>query len=56
MNYIVIIIVGVLGLGLIIFLIWTNIKDERKFKQQLNDDYHKPKDDEGDIDAEKVIK
>jgi FtsZ-interacting cell division protein ZipA len=56
MNLTALIIAGALGLGLIIFLVWTNIKDEKKFKQQLNDDYHKPKDDEGDIDVERVIK
>lgn len=45
-----------MGLGLVIFLVWSNLKDERKFKQQLNDDYRKPKDNEGDVDAEEIIK
>jgi hypothetical protein len=55
MNLAVLIIVGAIGLGLIIFLVWSNIRDERAFKQQLNDDYHKTKDEEGDVDTEEQI-
>lgn len=56
MNLVVLIIVGAIGLGLIIFLVWSNIRDERAFKQQLNDDYPKSKDEEGDIDTEEITK
>jgi FtsZ-interacting cell division protein ZipA len=54
MNPAVLLIVGAVGLGLIIFLVWSNIREERAFKQQLNNDYHKTKDEEGDIDTEEI--
>lgn len=56
MNLAVLIIVGAIGLGLIIFLVWSNIRDERAFKRQLNDDYPKSKDEEGDIDTDEITK
>ncbi|MBL7707798.1 MAG: hypothetical protein JNJ86_01950 [Chitinophagaceae bacterium] len=56
MNLAVLIIVGAIGLGLIIFLVWSNIRDERAFKRQLKDDYPKSKDEEGDIDTEEITK
>lgn len=56
MNLAVLIIVGAIGLGLIIFLVWSNIRDERAFKRQLNHDYPKSKDEEGDTDTEEITK
>lgn len=56
MNFAALLITGAIGLGLIIFLVWSNIRDEREFKQQLNDDYHKTKDEEGDIDTDEIVK
>lgn len=56
MNMAVLIIVGAVGLGLIIFLVWSNIRDEKAFKQQLKDDYPKSKDEEADIDTDEITK
>jgi len=56
MNLTVLLIVGAIGLGLIIFLVWSNIRDERAFKRQLKDDYPKSKDEEGDIDIDEITK
>ena len=41
MNWTVIIIVGVLTIGLIVFTIVRNQKDEKKFEQGLNNDGNK---------------
>ena len=46
MNWPLIIIVGIAGVALIIFLIVRNLKDEKEVEQQLKDDY--PKKDEKD--------
>jgi hypothetical protein len=35
-----------LAVGLIGFVIWRNLKDERQLEQKLNEDYPKPKPDE----------
>lgn len=43
MNNLVIIIVVVLSVIVIAWLVWKNMKDEKKLEQQLNDDYPKPK-------------
>lgn len=56
MNWIVLIIVGVALIVLIIFLVWRNTKDEKEFEQQQNNDYHKTKDEEGDIETEEKLK
>jgi FtsZ-interacting cell division protein ZipA len=56
MNWPVIIIVGIIAIALIAFLTWRNFKDEKEFEQQLKDDYHHSKDEEGDTDAETQMK
>lgn len=56
MNWPAIIIVGIVAIALIAFLTWRNIKDEKQFEKQLKDDYHKSKDEEGDVDAEPPMK
>jgi len=56
MNWPVIIIVGIAAIGLIIFLVVRNQKDEKEFEQQLKNDYHKPKEEEGDVDNEEPMK
>ena len=43
-------------LSLIIFLILRNQKDEKDFEHQINNDYHKTKDEEGDSEIDKVTK
>jgi FtsZ-interacting cell division protein ZipA len=56
MNWTVIIIVGIALVGLIVFLVRRNVKDEKEFEKQQNNDYRKTKDEEGDIDADEKIK
>lgn len=56
MNWTVLIIVGIFLLLLLAFLIRRNQKDEKEFEQQINNDYHKTKDEEGDIESEEVVK
>jgi uncharacterized membrane protein len=56
MNWHVIIIVGLFLILLLVFLIRRNQKDEQEFEQQLNNDFHKIKDAEGDVDSEEVVK
>ncbi len=55
MNWPVLIVVGVVLLGLIIFLAMRNQKDEKTFEHQLNEDYHKSKEDI-DTDTEEAPK
>jgi LPXTG-motif cell wall-anchored protein len=55
MNWPVIIIVGLLLLGLLLFLIIKNRRDQKEFERQVNSDYHKTKDEEGDADPEEKM-
>lgn len=54
MNWLVLIPVALGVIVLIVFLIRQNIKDEKKFENQLKNDYRKPRDDEGDSEAEDI--
>ena len=56
MNLPVLIPVGLALIALVVFLFLRNRKDEKSFEQQLNEDYHKSKDEENDIDAEELPK
>ena len=56
MNWLVLILFGIAALALIIFLIVRNQKDEKVFEDQINNDYHKKKDEEGDAEIDKVTK
>ena len=56
MNWPVLIIVGIVLLVLIVFLVRRNIKDEKKFETQQNNDYRKTKDEEGDTEIDEVMK
>jgi hypothetical protein len=51
-NWPLIIAAGIGLLALLIFLIAKNQKDEKSFEEQLNEDYKKSKDQEGDEDTE----
>lgn len=51
-----IILIGAFALVFIIFLIRQNRKDEKKFVDQLNNDYRKSKDEEGDAEIDEVKK
>ncbi|MEP7322915.1 MAG: hypothetical protein ABI761_13400 [Saprospiraceae bacterium] len=52
MNWNIIIVVGVIALALIIFLVNRNLKDEKSFENQLNEDYRKTKDEEDELDSD----
>jgi FtsZ-interacting cell division protein ZipA len=52
MNWTVGIIIIVLLSALLVYLIWRNNKDENKFENDMNNDYKKTKDREGDIETE----
>ncbi len=54
MNWLIIIITGILAIALIVFLIVRNKKDKRKFKKQLNNDYPKPRSEDGDIEINEL--
>jgi FtsZ-interacting cell division protein ZipA len=52
MNSWILLAVGIAVISLIIFLLWQNRKDRKKFEQQLNRDYPKSKDEENDAETE----
>lgn len=56
MNWPVLIITGIILVALVLFLIRRNMKDEEKLEEQLKNDYHKPKDDEGDTDTDDMTR
>jgi hypothetical protein len=56
MNWYILIPFGIAVIALIVFLVKRNQKDEVQLEDQLKNDYPKPKDDEGDITIEEVLK
>ncbi len=54
MNWPAIIVVALLLIALVLFLIMKNIRDEKKFEQQINQDYHKTKDAEREADGDAI--
>ena len=56
MNWLVLIPVGIAAIALIIFLVVRNQKDEKAFENQLNNDYPKAKEEEGDVETDEVLK
>ena len=56
MNLPFLIIFGIAAIGLIIFLVKRNNKDEKVFEDEMNNDYHKTKDEEGDAEIDEVMK
>lgn len=52
MNWYVIIIVGIVVIGLVVFTIIRNQKDKNDFVQKVNNDYPKKKEEEGDVEIE----
>lgn len=53
MNWIIIIIVGILAIALIAFLVIRNQKDEKEFENELDNDYPKSKSKGGSIEIDK---
>ena len=54
MNWFVLIIFGILAIGLIVFLVIRNQKDEKDFEKKLNNDYPKPRSEDGEIEIDKL--
>jgi hypothetical protein len=52
MNWPFLVLFGLAAVALIVFLVRRNQKDEKKFEKQLNEDYPKSKDEEGDAAIE----
>ncbi|MFT3844775.1 MAG: hypothetical protein QM725_06970 [Lacibacter sp.] len=56
MNIFVISITVIVCIALLVFFIVRNQKDEKKFEQQLKDDFRKSKNEEGDSEIDNVLK
>ena len=54
MNWLIIIIVGILAIALIVFLVIRNQKDEKEFEKELDNDYPKPRSEDGNIEIDKL--
>lgn len=54
MNWLIIIIVGIFAIALIVFLVVRNQKDKKKFEKKLNNDYPKPRSEDGDIEIDEL--
>jgi len=52
MNWPVMTIFGIAAIALMVFLVIRNQKDQSKFENQLKDDYHKTKNEEGDVEID----
>ncbi len=52
MNWFVIIILGILVVGLVVFTIIRNQKDKNDFIGKINNDYPTKKEGEGDVEIE----
>jgi low affinity Fe/Cu permease len=56
MNIPVLLSVAIILVALVIFLVLQNLKDKKQLEEKLNNDFHKSKEDEGDIDIEEELK
>ncbi len=56
MNWLFLIIFSIAVIALIVFLVIRNRKDEKVFEEQINNDYPKPKTEEGDAPIEEALK
>ena len=56
MNWLLLVFVGIAVVALIVFLVIRNVKDKKQFEEQLNNDYHKTINEEGETDAEEIPK
>lgn len=54
MNITLIIIIGILAVGLIVFTIIRNQKDKTDFEEKMNNDYPKSIDKKGEIDDDGI--
>ncbi len=56
MNWPFILFFSIVILALVVFLVMRNQKDEKKFEDELMNDYRKPLPDEKDIENEELLK
>ncbi len=56
MNWLVLILLGIGAFALIVFLVWRNRKDQQNLEKQLNNDYPKSKDMEGESPMDETMK
>ncbi len=56
MNMPLLILFGILAIAFIVFLVVRNQKDKVKLEDDLNNDFHKSKDEEGDAEIDNVLK
>lgn len=56
MNWPVLILFGIAAIALISFLVTRNVKDEKKFEDDLKKDYRKPKAEDADVDIDETMK
>ena len=56
MNWPLLILFGIAAIALIVFLVRRNQKDEKKFEDQLKNDFPKSKEEEGDAEIDEVMK
>jgi preprotein translocase subunit YajC len=56
MNIPVLIIFGIVIIVLIVFLLVRNQKDKKQLEEKLNNDFHKSRDEEGDIETDEAMK
>lgn len=56
MNWFLLILTGIAAIVLVGWLAWRNQRHEKEFENQLNNDYHKSREEEGDIDTKEVVK
>ena len=52
MNWTIIILVGLAALMLIVFLVRRNLKDEKSYEKQVNENHKKTKDEEDEMEVD----
>lgn len=56
MNWVFMVFFLIAITAIIVFLVKRNVKDQKQFEKQVNNDYHKTKAEEADIDTEEIVK
>jgi len=56
MNWPLIIILGILVLAFIVSVVARNLKDEKDLENQIKSDYHKARNEKGDIEIDEKMK
>ena len=56
MNWPLIIILGILMLAFIVLVVTCNLKDEEDFENRIKNDYHKARNEKGDIEIDEKMK